>query len=83
MNNIIKRLFSGSSEEEINVNLDMFWTEYTDFDNKVGSYDADLFPDLIVFTSPHERSAAPIPSTFDVTLHATNPRTFVKGSEYF
>ena len=43
VNNIIKRLFSGSSEEEMNVNLDMFWTEYTDFDNKVGSYDADEF----------------------------------------
>ena len=30
-----------SSEEEMNVNLDMFWTEYIQFDNKVGSYDAD------------------------------------------
>ena len=27
VNNIIKRLFSGSSDEEINVTLDMFWTE--------------------------------------------------------
>ena len=43
VNNFIKRLFSGSSEEETNVTLDMFWTEYTDFDNKVGSYDADEF----------------------------------------
>ena len=43
VNNIIKRLFSGSSEEEMNVNLDMFWTEYIQFDNKVGSYDADEF----------------------------------------
>ena len=39
--NIIKTLFSGSSEEEMNVTLDVFWTEYTAFDNKVGSYDAD------------------------------------------
>ena len=43
VNKVIKRLFSGSSEEEMNVTLDMFWTEYTDFDNKVGSYDADEF----------------------------------------
>ena len=43
VNNVIKTLFSGSSEEETNVNLDMFWTAYTDFDNKVGSYDADEF----------------------------------------
>ena len=27
----------------MNVTLDVFWTEYTDFDNKVGSYDADEF----------------------------------------
>ena len=44
---------------------------------------ADVLPDLIVFTSPQERSAAPITRTFDVTLHATKPITLVKGSEYF
>ena len=27
----------------MNVALDVFWTEYTSFDNKVGSYDADEF----------------------------------------
>ena len=43
VNNVIKKLFSGSSEEEINVTLDVFWTEYTAFDNKVGSYDAAEF----------------------------------------
>ena len=42
VNNVIKRLFSGSSEEDMNVTLDMFWTEYTDFDNKIGSFDADV-----------------------------------------
>ena len=41
--NVIKRLFSGSSEEEMNVTLDMFWTEYTDFDNNIGSFEADEF----------------------------------------
>ena len=42
---------------------------------------ADLFPDLVVFMSPQELSDAPIPRTFDVTLHATKPRTLVFGSE--
>ena len=46
-NNVIKRLFSGSSEEEMNVTLDMFWTDYTDFDNKIGSFD-DLIMDIFV-----------------------------------
>ena len=41
VNNVTKKIFSGSSEEEMNVTLDVFWTEYTDFDNKIGSFDAD------------------------------------------
>ena len=36
VNNVIKNLFAGSSEEETNVTLDVFWTEYTAFDKKVG-----------------------------------------------
>ena len=44
---------------------------------------ADLFPDLIVLTSPHERSAYPIPSIFEVTLQATKPITLVDDKEYF
>ena len=44
---------------------------------------ADLFSDLIVLTSPHERSEDPIPGIFEVTLQATKPRTFVDGNEYF
>ena len=43
VSNVIKRLFYGSSEEEMNVTLDMFWSEYTAFDNKVGSYDSYEF----------------------------------------
>ena len=35
VNNVIKRLFFGSSEEEMNVTLHMFWTEYTAFDNNL------------------------------------------------
>ena len=42
-NNIIKTIFSGSSEEKMNVTIDVFWTEYTVSDNKVGLYDADEF----------------------------------------
>ena len=44
---------------------------------------ADLFPDFIVLTSPHERFADPIPIIFEVTLQATKPRTLVDGNEYF
>ena len=41
VNNIINTLFSRSSEEEIAVTLDLFWTEYTVFDNMIGFFDAD------------------------------------------
>ena len=44
---------------------------------------AYLFPYKIVFTSTQELSPAPIPGTFDVTIHATKTRTLVQGSEYF
>ena len=43
----------------------------------------DLFPDLIVLTSPNEHSEDPIPIMFEVTLQATKPRTLVDGKEYF
>ena len=43
---------------------------------------ADLFPDFIVLTSPHECSADPIPGIFEVTLQATKPITLVDGNEY-
>ena len=44
---------------------------------------ADLFPDLIVLTSPHGRSAYPIADIFEVTLKATKPRPLVDGKDYF
>ena len=44
---------------------------------------ADLFPDLIVLTSPHERSADHIPRIFEVNLQATKLGTLVDGKEYF
>ena len=43
VNNVIKKLFSGASEDEMSVTQDIFWTEYTDFDNNIGSFDADEF----------------------------------------
>ena len=43
VNNVIKTLFSGASDEEMAATLDLFWTEYTAFDNIIGSFDADEF----------------------------------------
>ena len=43
VNNVINTLFSGASEEEMAVTLDLFWADYTAFDNMIGSYDADEF----------------------------------------
>ena len=44
---------------------------------------ADIFPDFIVLTPPHERLADPIPRIYEVTLQATKPITVVDGNEYF
>ena len=35
-NNVIKTLLHGLSEDEMDFNLDLFWIEYTDFDNNNG-----------------------------------------------
>ena len=43
VNNVINTLFSGAYEWEMAVTLDLFWTDYTAFDNKIGSFDADEF----------------------------------------
>ena len=43
VNNAIKTLFHEVPEEEMNVTPDIFWTEYTEFDNKNVSFDADDF----------------------------------------
>ena len=43
VNNVIITLFSGASEEEISVTQDIFWTQYTYFDNRIDSFDADEF----------------------------------------
>ena len=43
VNNFIKTLFHGLSEDEMAVTRDIFRTEYTEFDNKIGSFDGDEF----------------------------------------
>ena len=40
---IIKNIFHGASEEEMAVTQDKFCTDYTEFDNNIGSFDADEF----------------------------------------
>ena len=43
----------------------------------------DIFPDLIILTSPHEHLEDPIPRIFKVTLQATKPTALVDGKDYF
>ena len=43
VNNGIKTLFHGLSEDEMAFTQDLFWTEYTGFDNNIGSFDGDEF----------------------------------------
>ena len=43
VNNVIKTLFYGASEEEMAVTLDIFCTEYAEFDNNISPFDGDKF----------------------------------------
>ena len=43
VNNFIKTLFYGVPEEKMAVPQDIFWTEYNEFDNNIGSFDAGEF----------------------------------------
>ena len=43
VNNVIKILFHGSSEDEIPVTQYIFWTDNTEFDNNNGSFNTDEF----------------------------------------
>ena len=43
VNIVTKTLFLGSYEDKMDVTQEILWTEYTDFDNKIGSFDADEF----------------------------------------
>ena len=44
---------------------------------------ADIFPNFILLTPPHERSADPIPRIIEFTLQAKKPRTLLDGKDYF
>ena len=41
--NVIKNLFSGSTEKELHGALDMFWSEYTLFNHKNDPFDSNGF----------------------------------------
>ena len=41
--NVIKTLFHGVPKDEMAVTQDILWIEYTEFDNNIGSFDADEF----------------------------------------
>ena len=41
VNNVMKKIFHGGPEDKMAVTQDIVLTEYSDFDNKVGSFDAD------------------------------------------
>ena len=41
--NVTKKIFHGVPEDKMDVTKDIFWTEYTEFNNKDGSFDADEF----------------------------------------
>ena len=43
VNNVIKNMFHGLSEDKVPVTQDLFWTDYTDFDNNIGSFYGDRF----------------------------------------
>ena len=43
VNNVIKTLINGAFEDEMAVTLDIFWTDYTEFYNNIGSFDAEEF----------------------------------------
>ena len=41
--NLTKKLSYGLSDDELHFNIDLFWKEQTDFNNKNGSFDGDEF----------------------------------------
>ena len=43
VNNVIKTLFYAWSEDKLHVTLDLFWTDYTEFDRNNGSFNGDKF----------------------------------------
>ena len=43
VNNVFNTLFYGVLEDKMSVTQAIFWTDYTYFDNKIGSFDGDEF----------------------------------------
>ena len=59
------------------VTQDIFWNEYTDFDNKIGSFDADEF------IQKSEDIKDGNSHLWHQNIHFLAPRFLVQGSEYF
>ena len=43
VNSVINILFAGSTEKELHVNLDTFWSEYKNFNHKNDTFDSNKF----------------------------------------
>ena len=43
VNNVTKTSFHGASKDKMTVTQELLWTEYTEYDNKIGSFDVDEF----------------------------------------
>ena len=43
VNNVIKNLFAGSYEKDLNETLDTFWIQYIKFNHKNDPYDSNEF----------------------------------------
>ena len=43
VNNVIKTLYAGLTEKELNKTLDKFWSEYTKFNHKNDPFDSNEF----------------------------------------
>ena len=43
VNNVIKTFFDGSTEKELHENIDTFWSEYKNFNQKIDPFDRNKF----------------------------------------
>ena len=43
VNNVVKTLFAGSTENDLHETLDMFWSKYKNFNNKNDNFDGNGF----------------------------------------
>ena len=67
MNNVIKTLFSGSTEKELHGTLDTFWSKYKNFNQKNDPFDSNEFiwnsKDIIYVNSNLWHNKYSLPST--------------------